>query len=46
LDVLREVMKALNSAWQLNLQGPDTADAKKLRVTAVKVLKQKSGPHA
>jgi putative ATP-dependent endonuclease of OLD family len=46
LDVLREVMTALNSTWQLNLQGLDTADEKKLQVNTVKALKQKSGLHA
>ena len=46
LDVLREVMTALNRTWQLNLQGLDTADEKKLQVTAVKALKQRSGLHA
>ena len=34
-DVLREVMTGLNRTWQLNLQGLDTADEKKLQVTAV-----------
>ena len=46
LDVLREIMTALNRTWQLNLQGLDTADEKKLQVTAVKALKQRSGLHA
>ena len=39
-------MTELNSTWQLNLQSLDTADEKKLQVTAVKALKQKSGLHA
>jgi hypothetical protein len=46
LDVLRGVMAELNGTWQLNLQGLETADDRKLRVTAVKALKAKSGLHA
>ena len=45
-DMLREVMTGLNRTWQLNLKGLDTTDEKKLQVTAVKALKQKSGLHA
>ena len=31
LEVLREVMTELNGTWQLNLQGLETADDRKLR---------------